>query len=411
MANSAGLALMLVALGSVPAVGDEAENTQEIALLKKKMAVQETLIQKQGALIQDLLKRLEVFEAAQARTGEKAEVASHTAASEEAGREENARTLTDIRNDLDETVGRLDYLPQVGGYFDFEYFNDDRPNSPGEFRQHHVTLFLSQEYEKVRWFSELEFEFGVLFEGEGGRDLETARGEIKVEQGWGEYVLSDQLLLRGGLILTPGYWNVYHWPNLTLSTRRPLMVRKVYPESFTGVMGHGTKYWGDFGLTYYAYGSNGDSAFSPKEDDNENKAVGGRVSFHVPTETSFETFDLGISGYTDRPSGVERTRTWGLDAQIRQGPFELLAEFATRNAVEDRTGLYIQPAYRFTRWLTAFYRYDLLDIEQGDRAREHSLGLNFKLIPQAFFKLEYFRSDRLIGGDHNGVATSFVVSY
>ena len=409
-AYSSGLAIMLLLLGFAPAAAQEAENPEEIVQLKKKVAAHESLIQEQAALIQDLLQRVEAMEASQVRTREQVGAVSQAIASEKADREEGDETLTAMRGDLDQTSEKLNKLPHVGGYFDFEFFDDDRSNSPAAFRQHHVTLFLSQEYGKVRWFSEVEFEFGTLYKGDGGTNLTTARGEVKVEQGWGEYTFSDGLTARGGLILTPGYWNVHHWPNLVLSTRRPLMVREIYPESFTGVMGHGNKFWGDFGLNYNVYVSNGESLFSTKVDDNGDKAVGGRFSFQLPTR-SFDTFDVGISGYTDGPSGAERTGTWGLDAQIRKGRFELLTEFATRNAAEDRTGFYLQPSYSFTERLTPFYRYDFFDVAQVDKTNEHTLGVRFGLTLQSFLKLEYFRSNHSVSQDHNGLAAAFVVSY
>lgn len=404
LVHSAVLGMVLALLCSQLGIAQEAGSAAEVAQLKAKLTAQEALIQK-------LLRRLETLETSQARILERMDEVPKTIPSAEALRQERDELLAEVRGDVEEIEERLDLRPILGGYYDFEYIDDDRSDNPGAFRQHHVTLLLSKEYEAFRVFSEIEFEFGTLFGGEGGMNLETARGEVKVEQGWGEYLFSDQLTLRGGLLLTPGYWNVNHWPNLVLSTRRPLMVRQIYPESFAGVMGYGTKYWEDFGVTYYAYVANGVSDNFAQEDDNDDKAVGGRVSFHVPTKKFFHLFDLGVSGYTDGSPGVQRTRTWGLDTQVRKGPYELLAEFATRNAEEDRTGFYLQPGYRFGKQWAGFYRFDRFDIENGDEAREHTLGIRFRPIPEVSLKLEYFRSNRLLLENHNGVAASIAIAH
>lgn len=260
-------------------------------------------------------------------------------------------------------------------------------------------------------FSEIEFEFGAKFEGDGGDELEEARGEIKLEQSWGEYVHGDALTLRGGLILTPGYWNVNHYPNVVLSTRRPLMVRMVFREAFIGLMAYGDKYWDDAGLTYYAYVGNGQSAFFTKHDDNEGKAVGGKVTLHVPTKGRLEKLDVGLSSYFESPSGEERVFTWGVDLQAAEGPWEVLTEFAAKEAEGDRTGFYVQPSYRFNEKWATFYRYDLLSIRHGGETQEHTWGVNYRPIPEVSLKLEYFHSRRSDDEDFSGVATSLAIQF
>lgn len=397
---------MVALLCCAPAPAEEG-----VPALKARLAAQEEANRA-------LLRRLESLEQSQAAMLRRIETLTQDqqARDDEADLEAEREALLDeIRDEFAEDFAgleeRLDLLPNLGGYYDFEYFNDGRKDSPGEFRQHHVSLFLAKEYDDFRFFSEVEFEFGTRFEGDGGLALEEARGEVKVEQGWGEHQILDELALRGGLILTPGYWNVNHYPNVVLSTRRPLMVRRVYPESFVGIMGLGSRYWKDFGITYYAYVGNGVSDNFARDDDNEGKAAGGRVSFHIPTDGKLETFDVGLSGYYESPTGVQRTRTWGFDAQVREGPWELLTEFAARDAEEDRTGFYFQPSYRFNEQWATFYRYDLLQIEHLGTSQEHTLGINYRPIPEVSLKLEYFRSVRSFDEDSNGVAASIAISF
>ncbi len=301
-------------------------------------------------------------------------------------------TLEEISEHLRDIDDRLDWLPTLSGYYDFEYINDDRSGSPGEFRQHHVSVHLSKEIQSFRFFSEIEFEFGTKFKGEGGSRLTEARGEVKLEQAWAEYVHTDFLALRAGLILTPGYWNINHYPNIVLTTRRPLMVRNVFRESFTGVMADGSYYLGGFGFSYEVFLGNGESDFFTKNDDDEGKATGGRVVFHVPVGDLLPRFDLGLRGYYEDKSGAAPVKIWGLEGQAERGPVEVLAEFALGEVPEHRVGLYVQPSYRFLERWAAFYRYDLLRLEDVDRIEEHTIGINFRPIPDVSLKVEVFRS-------------------
>lgn len=283
-----------------------AQEQDDIARLKE-------VLESQQALNEKLLERIEALEAGQGAILAKIQSVEKKIPDKETLREERDTLIEELHDEYIDLQDKLDALPRLSGYYDFENFNDNRNDSPGEFRQHHLSLHLTKEWDRWRVFSEFEFEFGAKFEGAGGTDLEEARGEIKLEQAWGEYVHSDTLTLRGGLILTPGYWNVNDYPNVVLSTRRPLVVRKVFRESIIGVMGYGDKYWDDFGVTYYGYVGNGQSDFFTKNDDNEGKAVGGRMVFHLAKQSKLDTLDFGLSMYHESPSGEERVFTWGVD--------------------------------------------------------------------------------------------------
>src|SRR6185503_16370047 len=101
-----------------------------------------------------------------------------------------------------------------------------------------------------------------------------------------------------------------------------------------------------------------------RHDNNSAKAVGGALTFDLPKHRLFDTLKLGVNGYVDTPANnLERTRAWGLESQMRGGPVELLAEFARRRAVENRSGVYVQPSYRIGNRLRAFYRYDRLFVD------------------------------------------------
>jgi len=372
-----------------------AQPADEIRALREALEAQQEMNRQ-------LLARVEALEAAQAMTQAKIATVADAVPDLDALKEEREEVLEDLRSDYFDITDRLDALPELSGYYDLEYINDDRSDSPGEFRQHHVSIHLSKEWESWRSFAEFEFEFGSKFGGDGIR-LEQSRGEIKLEQAWAEYVSSDSLSFRGGLILTPGYWNVNHYPNVVLSAQRPLIVRNVFRESFVGLMAYGTKYWDERGLSYYAYIGNGQSAFFTKNDDNEGKAAGGKVVFHMPSTGRIDSLDLGLSAYHESPTGMDRVFTWGADAQLHAGPWSVLAEFAMRDSEQDRAGVYLQPSYRFNPRWAAFYRYDLLHVVGDEETQEHTVGVNYRPIPDVSMKLEYFYSRHSDDEDFSGV--------
>jgi hypothetical protein len=388
----------------LPASSTFAQEPGEITQLQSSLRTQQELNRK-------LLERLDALEAGQAALLSKLQAVETSIPDNGELHEEREAILDELRDEYFDLQDRLDSMPTITGYYDFEYFNDNRQDSPGEFRHHRLSVFVTKEWEQWRLFSEFEFEYGAKFEGVGGTDIENSRGEIKIEQSWGEYVHSNELTLRGGLILTPGYWNVNHYPNVVLTTRPPLMMRNVFRESFVGLMAYGTKYWDKFGVTYRGYVGNGQSPAFARRDDNEGKAVGGRVTLHLPTEEILDVFDVGLSAYHESPKDVDRTMTWGADLQLRKGPWEVLSEFAMRDAEEDRTGFYMQPSYRFNEKLAAFYRFDLLDIVHAGETREHTIGVNYRPIPDISLKLEYFHSYRSRDEDSSGVAASVAIRF
>ena len=208
---------------------------------------------------------------------------------------------------------RLDAMPRINGYYDFEYSKDDAPDTFNGFRQHRVFLDFFKEYRKFRVMSEVEFESAALVSGGRTGLDEPERGKVSVEQTWAEYAHSDALTLRAGFILTPNYWNVNAYANVTASTRMPLIVRNLFPESFVGVMAYGTKYWDNLGVGYTAYVSNGQGVDLANSDDNGAKAVGGVLGFELPTRGVFKTLKINATGYADTPAEGKRTRTWGLN--------------------------------------------------------------------------------------------------
>mgnify|MGYP001611938360 CR=1 FL=1 len=102
----------------------------------------------------------------------------------------------------------------LGGYFDTEYFIPF--GKKPYFDQHRLVLQASALYnERIFFNTEIELEHGGIF----GNN----KGEIKIEQAFLDYKVSDWLTFRSGIILMPlGRLNIYHDSDIRQTTSRPL---------------------------------------------------------------------------------------------------------------------------------------------------------------------------------------------
>lgn len=404
-------------LGTTPASAQTSSEIEELkALLQQTQDSMERMMQEHQEQIDALNQRIKELES---RTQEQ---------------QVEQEAVKDELLDQELKIGELESAPadrlSIHGYFDVQYL-DAEDSNVGSFVQNELSVFLRHSTPDERWtfFSEIEFE--VLYSDDYFFVESDEETELEIETAWLEYVFSDELKIRAGKHLLPHYWQTYHYPNLTMSTRPPAMVGRVFPKDTIGVEARGDWWWNDLrGVSYVAYVGNGGDSDDSAVDRNENKAVGGHATLHLAGDTTFETLDFGASIHVgDEHSGADRT-VYGLDAQIRIWKLEFLSELAwgrheaaTRPGsglppfVEsDTLGYYAQVAYNFKpRWHT-FYRFDELDlVEDGPGlfdAHQHTLGVNFRPIPSVSLKLEGFRA--YPDGDvdpFNGFATSVVYNF
>lgn len=322
------------------------------------------------------------------------------------------------------------------GYYDIQYLNADN-TAVGSFVQNELSIFLRSSTEDERWifFSEIEFE---LLDGDEFFYTDADRtSDLEIETAWVEYRHADYLRVRAGKHLLPQYWQTYHYPNLTLSTRAPAMVGTIFPRNIIGLELRGDIWFaGDRGLSYALYAGNGGDSEISEIDRNDNTAVGGRLTMHLAKGGRLKTLDISVSGYNGRDHDNSSNAVFGIDTQIRIGKFEFMSEYARGNQYvripaprtrpfprqrllsvkSDTEGYYAQFAYNVkSKWHT-FYRFDELDLfDEGAGmfdAHQHTLGANFRPRPNISLKLELFRV--LLDGDRddfNGVASSLVYNF
>lgn len=277
------------------------------------------------------------------------------------------------------------------GYFSLEYYEDTQAGNPSRFRQHSMNLFVRRDWERARIFGELKFEDGVELEGDG--TTVDGKGAVKAEFVWYEYRAHDALTLRAGKFLTPQYWNVNHYPPSVLSTSRPLLVKNVFPGDQIGLMVYGNLA-PPINVVYHVYVTNGRT--DSTTDNNQNKAVGGHLSFLLNDVINrsgivgrIKRLHVGVSAFSDNnPLDEGAYDVVGADLQFNTGRYELLFEYARAHGDSPREAFYVQPSTRLVGQLRAFFRWDYLDRASSRDHEQQVLGLNCRPVPNVSLKLE-----------------------
>lgn len=323
----------------------------------------------------------------------------------------------------------------LGGYMDHEFFMTGETST---FTQHRFIPFIyAQPVDYIHVTAEIEFEYGGFVRSgsasgadtDGDGDINTISnsttdGEIKLEFAFMDWVLSDALSVRGGVLLTPlGKFNLIHDSPLNDLTNRPIVSRSLLPTTLSeaGMGIFGSFYPQDWVVGYELYVVNGfnqkiiDSSKrlrvrggrgSQKTDNNENKAIAGRVSVSPALG-----IDMGVSGHHGKydAMGESSLTIAALDLDFQRGPLQFIGEGAVINAdippgsptAESQMGFYAQLGYHFgfgaiRRYpdgvFTGVVRWDRVDYDtdrDGDDEQMATVGLNLRPVEGTVVKADY----------------------
>jgi len=248
-------------------------------------------------------------------------------------------------------LGRNTY---IGGYMDHELRFGEGEND--NFDQHRLIPFIySDVSDRVKFATEIEIEHGGP-DSPGGVIDET--GEIKIEFATIDFLMTDWLNYRGGIVLSPlGKFNLVHDSPLQDLTDRPMVDRNIIPTTLSesGMGFFGTFYPSELSkLDYELYVVNGfqslqdggtqatssaekfirSSRGSLSDDNNTNFAIVGRLAY-----SPFLGLEVAGSFHTGNVDERNRNRLtiMALDWTYQKGPFELVGEMA--HASFDRDGV------------------------------------------------------------------------
>ena len=329
----------------------------------------------------------------------------------------------------------------IGGYMDYEMnflthknLTRERPTNFDQAR--FIPYIYSDITDRIKVAAEIEIEHG-------GPNNPKAEGEVKIEFATIDYLVTEPLNLRAGLILVPvGKFNLLHDSPLNDLTDRPLVSRLIIPTTWTeaGAGIYGTFYPGRTAkLDYELYAFNGfalrstDTTFNvndglrnargfQKTDNNNDKGVVGRVAF-----SPLLGIEVGLSGAHSSydPNNTRNLSLYAVDWTLQKGPFEVIGEAALARISGDTVagtigpagmrGYYIQGNYHFLpeflkRWaprhftdastFTAVVRWDDVDTDTDDRTltstgghtrdlQRLTVGLNFRPVEDTVIKFDY----------------------
>lgn len=296
---------------------------------------------------------------------------------------------------------------KLSGYTDVEYHTSTQQGSVDHFRLHHMSLFFEKSLgDKWHFFSEIEYEDAPKFEGAGdpqtsgagGEIIEDAEGKIFVEAVNLTYRWNQTANFRIGRMFTPGgIWNVDHYPAFVPTQERPLHIRKMFPQVMDGVQVFGTFAMGNAFANYDLYYVNGNGNIG-KNDKNQTKATGARLSFVLP---ALDHLELGASVYTDSEdtsNNDEGYSATGVHGKATVDSITLQFEQAASGwDVDEREGYYVQLLYDWDKY-TFGVRNDFYDEDADDSATDsgvvqNSVFVNYHVNKNVTLKAEYHALD------------------
>jgi hypothetical protein len=355
------------------------------------------------------------------------------------------------------TLGRNTY---IGGYMDHELEIDAGSQSNKTFDQHRLVPFIYSDIsDRVKFATEIEIEHGGTNTQDG---VLTAAGELKVEFATIDFLMTDWLNYRAGIVLSPlGKFNIVHDSPLQDLTDRPMVDTFIIPTTLSesGMGFFGTLHPTELSkIDYEIYAVNGfmsisgntsvltaaeatsvseiqdfikDSRGSKQTENNTNPAIVGRVAY-----SPFLGLELGASFHTGNidDSNENRMTIKAFDWTYQRGPFELVGEYA--HASIDRDGIfdngseksdvmagdmwgyYVEPRYHFMpeflktlaptvftedSTFTAVLRWGQVDINQPTNVALEGDIIRTRLTPGLNWRYTedtVFKAEYQINGEH-----------
>lgn len=317
--------------------------------------------------------------------------------------------------------GNINSGVTVGGYAQIDYNQPEGDN--GKIDVHRMVLLFGYKFnERVQFVTEIE--------------LEHVK-EVYVEQAFLNYSLTDNVNIRGGLMLVPmGIVNEYHEPTTFNGVERPNVDKYIVPTTWREIGLGITGKIDNASLRYQAYIMNGFKSEGLRGSDGLRKGrqKGAESTINSPTFSGkldyygIRNLRLGLSGYfgdTQPEDGTEEIEgskvgiaMVGFDARYAYKKFMTRGQFIYASLSDTEAyntlnssdlgaalqGWYLEAAYNVLpaakkEKLYAFARYENYDthakvdggLTRNDayNRKEWTLGLTYKVAQGAAFKADY----------------------
>jgi len=281
-----------------------------------------------------------------------------------------------------------------------------------------LRAFLSMQIQyapEIEVFGEIEAEEEeVEFETKGADEVEVEGfGEIDFQFVFIEYMFHQLATLRAGKYLTP--FGLF-LEGRDAPVKYPfLFLPKIYyddgrflPHYNVGIQLRGEMQY----FKYILHIANGSGSVANVIDRNQDKAIGGTISFRIPGE-NFTGSLIGASIYRDKNFETEKEMTvfgghilFNL-LNVVPGKIQLIGEvfYKTENGTKS-IGYYVVPNYTFSiskLAITPYIIYDFADYNLDDKGKGDVThiggGINFSPIPQLIIKTEILHESNNEKGD------------
>ena len=303
---------------------------------------------------------------------------------------------------------------KLNGFFDLQYqwaySNNSHGDTQGSFEQHHFNILLEMPVNnRISVKGHIEFEHSPKICGDCTPP--AGSGDVNIEWAYFEYLVNNNSRLRGGAMLTPfGLYNEIHDATPTyVFTRIPWGIYRpdlvggtaMFPKFSTGLALLGEYFpESDFDLNYTFYIANGenDTKNEAELDENNNKAVGGRIMMSP-------IYGLSVGGsFYNGEKGVCKAShsTWAGSLEYLRPPFHIQAEYASSNLSKvNEISWYGEVSYLLKK-ATPYIRYAKLDPDNKKPNDEWSAliyGFAYKFQPNVILKIE----NRMNTGSSNNI--------
>ena len=289
----------------------------------------------------------------------------------------------------------------IGGYGELHYNNlsaEDPSYDVDMIDFHRFVLFFGHEFnEKTRFYSELEIEHAYVADSGG-----DTPGEVELEQAFIEFDLRPGLYSRAGIFLVPvGLLNETHEPPTFYGVERNdvenIIIPSTWWEAGAALNGRIGTSW-NWDLTYTSglqMPTTGSNAFRVRSGRQKvakalanDGALTGRLRYlGIPGLQAAMTVQYQFDPSQISNDGLDSGTLVEAHIDYQRSGFGLRALYSrwdfSGDAVEaadadKQTGWYIEPSYRFNRWLGLYTRYeDVAAARDQDNFDQWEFGLNW----------------------------------
>jgi hypothetical protein len=247
---------------------------------------------------------------------------------------------------------------------------------------------------RLSLFSEVRLEETLFLDQ--GRNLRTGSGDLSIERLYADVLLTPNLSLRAGKLLTPfGLWNVIRRAPLSWTVERPPVTEQTYPQHTTGLSFTYQRTWHGWSFDATGYGPAQDELAFQESEETGGLVGGGRVASGHTVGPSFAT--LGLDGVAFEDGGDGDTGRWaqtyGADLEVDVFGSHLTGEFAYSRLngayPASELGFYVQDAVPIVSTLYGVVRFDYFEPRRGPTDVAGLVGVFWHPLDRLIVKLDY----------------------